>query len=93
MTALLGDEDEQVRRRALRALEAIGPGAQSARDSLVPMLSDQSDMVRQLAVRALGSVDRNPRRTLALFRVAHDQSSVVRRVAREAIAAITEGHN
>jgi len=80
------------------ALAGIGPGAAEAVDDLILVVQRRGSVYsdgsshRSKACEALGSIGPEAARALPVLRwAAHDQSAVVRRAAREAIAAVTEG--
>lgn len=55
LTAMLKDEDENLRAAAVQALDLIGDGR--VRDDLVPLLNDPSQFVRERTAKALKSMD------------------------------------
>ena len=91
-------EEPQYTSQALETLKAIGPGALPAVDDLIRIVQHQGATYlgagpwRSRACEVLGNVGPEAARALPVLRwAAHDQSPVVRRVARDAISAVTAG--
>jgi HEAT repeat protein len=87
LTALLEDDDPQIRWRSARSLGDYGDRAQSAADELRNLLgNDSSPIARYHAAVALGSIgDRTDETVRALVTAATSKDS---RIARAAIAAL-----
>ena len=89
LIAALGDQDEKVRARAARSLEALQ--ASQAVPHLVAVFGDPSDAVRQAAARALGAlhdlVALDP-----LIAAVQDPSAAVRQTAADALQSLAPEH-
>lgn len=89
--AVLQSSNREDAHGAIALLEAAGPGAHAATEAIILTLRHRDQEIRYLAARSLTILAANsPAATKALQEVADDTESMVRTVARKAIAAQAE---